>query len=159
MLLTLVPIALSLAAFVFSVFTWRERKSKDQRGLFLRMHERLIDIDLQRGRRILTNEVNSLANARELFRDAPDKYDLANRSLAMLDVAALYVERGYIDKALFLDEWGSVYGRLFESAQYFIAERVERNPVYAHWPWPHFQALANQVRKSDEALGSTGPAD
>jgi len=27
----------------------------------------------------------------------------------MLDVAALYVERGYVDKSLFVDEWGSVY--------------------------------------------------
>jgi len=47
LLSTVIPIVISVAAFVFSMFTWRDRKLNDKRDLFLRMHERLIDLDLQ----------------------------------------------------------------------------------------------------------------
>jgi hypothetical protein len=97
----LIPIVISCAAFVFSVFTWRERRAQDQRDLFLRIHERLVDVDLQRGRRVLFQMVQSIEDARALFQDRREDSDLANRALAMLDVAALYVERGYVDRDLF----------------------------------------------------------
>jgi hypothetical protein len=84
MLLTVIPIVLASAAFLFSIFTWRERRSQDQRDLFLKMHERLIDIDLQRGRRILGQAIHSAKDVQALFHDSPDQYDLANRALAML---------------------------------------------------------------------------
>jgi hypothetical protein len=159
MVITIISIVLSSAAFLFSVFTWRERKSQDQRDLFLKMHERLIDIDLQRGRRILTQTINSAKDASALFRDSPDQYDLANRALAMLDVAALYVECGYIDKSLFIREWGSVYSHIRDSALYFIADREARNTVSSNWSWPHFRALADEARGSIAAVPSTEPAD
>jgi hypothetical protein len=148
MLISVISIVLSSAAFLFGVFTWRERKSQDQRDLFLKVHERLIDIDLQRGRRILAQAIHSAKDAAALFRDSPDQYDLANRALAMLDVAALYVERGYIDKSLFVGEWGSVYGRIRDPARYFIADREERDSIYSLRPWPHFQAFADEVHGS-----------
>jgi hypothetical protein len=158
MILTAISIALACAAFLFSIFTWRERRSQDQRDLFLKMHERLIDIDLQRGRRVLAQSIRSTKDAQALFRDSPERYDLANRALAMLDVAALYVEHRYIDKSLFMDEWGSVYGRILESAQYFIADRDERNPISSHGSWPHFQLLAHEARRYT-VTRSARPAD
>ena len=36
MLISIISIVLSSAAFLFSIFTWRERKSQDQRDLFLK---------------------------------------------------------------------------------------------------------------------------
>ena len=159
MVITIISIVLSSAAFLFGVFTWRERKSQDQRDLFLKMHERLIDMDLQSGRRILVQTIHSAKDASALFRDSPDQYDLANRALAMLDVAALYVERGYIDKSLFMGEWGAVYGRILDSAQYFIVDREARNTAYSNRSWPHFRALADEARGSISAVPSTEPAN
>src|SRR6185437_15728065 len=100
------------AAFAFSVFTWRERKVKDQRDLFLRVHERLVDVDLQRGRRIIYQDVNSVQDVQHLMRERPGDYDTANRALAVLDIAALYVERGYLDEQLFMQEWGLAYANI-----------------------------------------------
>jgi hypothetical protein len=70
---------------------------------------------------------------------------LFSRALAMLDVAGLYVEQDYIDKPLFIQEWGSVYSALQEGLTQLIAERGVRDPAYHTWSWPHFQALANEV--------------
>ena len=63
----------------------------------------------------------------------------------MLDLAALYVERGYIDKSLFIEEWGAVYSNLLGGAMLFIAERARNRSVDNIWSWPHFQALANEM--------------
>lgn len=141
---TLIAIIISCSAFAFSVFTWRERRAQDQRDLFLRIHERLIDADLQRGRRILF-QMHSIEDAQTLFRDKPEDSNLANRALAMLDVAALYVERGYVDRSLFNQEWGFTYASILESARYFIAERASRGVRPGPQPWPHFQRLASQA--------------
>lgn len=62
--------------------------------------------DLQRGRRVLFQMVQSIEDAQALFQDRREDSDLANRALAMLDVAALYVERGYIDRDLFVSRMG-----------------------------------------------------
>jgi hypothetical protein len=140
-----IALVISLAAFIFSVINRRERKLQDQRDLYLKIHERLVDIDLQRGRRIIYRDVHSAEDAEALFRERPEDYDLANRALAMLDVAALYEEQRYIDSKLFMREWGSVYARIHGNSGYFIAERIARSvePVYP--AWPHFQSLARRA--------------
>src|SRR5262249_46054511 len=138
----LIPIVISIAAFVFSLFTWRERKAQDQRDLFLQIHERLAEVDLQHGRRILFQDIQSAKDARALSRNNPRDYDLASRALAMLDIAALYVEHDYIDKKLFMNEWGFTYATVRKHAQYFIDERISRGAMSAYWAWPHFLAFS-----------------
>jgi len=64
----------------------------------------------------------------------------------MLDVAALYVEQGYIDKSLFMQEWGTVYSALKQCVETLIAQRSDR-PYYT-WSWPHFQAMAIEAQKT-----------
>ena len=113
-LIPVISIIVSCGAFIFSLYTWRERVVQDQRDLFLRLHERLLDVELQHGRRILFREVNSIADARNLFQNNPERYDLANMALAMLDTAALYVEGRYIDGNLFMQEWGYTYKNILE---------------------------------------------
>jgi hypothetical protein len=135
----------SLAAFIFSVINWRERKRQDRRDLYLKIHERLVDINLQRGRRIIYRDVHSAEDAEALLREKPEDYDLANRALAMLDVAALYEEQGYIDGELFMREWGPVYARIRENSGYFIAERTARSVAPVDPAWPHFQSLARRA--------------
>jgi hypothetical protein len=86
-----IALGISLLAFCFGIFSWLEHKRQDKRDLFLKINERLAEIDLQRGRRILYRDVNSKEDAKALLDKRPDDYDLANRALAMLDIAALYV--------------------------------------------------------------------
>ncbi len=100
----IISIIISCGAFIFSLYAWRERVAQDRRDLYLRLHERLLDVELQHGRRILFRKVNSIDDARTLFREKPERYDLANMALAMLDTAALYVEHGYIDSELYMEE-------------------------------------------------------
>src|SRR5262249_25755565 len=102
-------------------------------------------------RGILFQEVKSLEDAQKLFQDRRTDSELVNRALAMLDIAALYVERGYIDRNLFLAEWGFAYASILEHAGYFIDERASRiiRPALRS----HFQLLAEQAaehRRSDE---------
>ena len=155
------PIALSISvlAFIFSVFSWLERKRQDRRDLFLKINERLAEIDLQRGRRILYRDVNSKEDAKTLFDQRPDDYDLANMALAMLDIAALYVEQRYIDRRLFMNQWGLAYARLRENSCYFINERAARSTVPVPQPWPHFQrfvAQATQHFRTDDGSAVEG---
>ncbi|GAA3335891.1 hypothetical protein GCM10020358_05950 [Amorphoplanes nipponensis] len=54
----------------------------------------------------------------------------------MLDVAGMYVAKGYIDRADFLAEWGTVYGRVWLACQPFLEVRLSgiatgRNPRVA----------------------------
>jgi hypothetical protein len=148
-LVSLISIIISCGAFIFSLYTWRERIAKDQRDLFLRLHERLLDVELQHGRRILFRQINSMEDVRALFHEKPELYDLANMALAMLDTAALYVERRYIDGELFMEEWGYTYRQMLEHASYFLAERVERNAVPNPHPWGHFYSFAKQATKRE----------
>jgi hypothetical protein len=143
-----ISIVISFAAFALSVFTWRERRQNDRRDLFLKVHERLIDLDLQRGRRILGLSVHTPEDAWELLHDRPDDYELVSRALSMLDVAALYVERGFIDRSLFVAEWGDVYSGLQKASAMLVAQRAHRSSTYSTWSWPHFQRLASEINGS-----------
>jgi hypothetical protein len=142
---SVISIVISSVAVAFSLFTWREHKTKDRRDLLLSIHERLIDVELQRGRRVLYQRVNSVEEAETLLRESPDEYDQANRALSMMDLAALYVEHKYIDRQAFLEEWGPTYAHAWKSGQHLIAERINRQEAIKAWPaWPHFQLLAKQ---------------
>ena len=77
---------------------------------------------------------------------------MVSRTLSMLDVAALYVEQGYIDKKLFMEEWGALYLSLREKFLMLLRERAKNDASYM-WMWPHFQALA------DDAYAQARPSD
>jgi hypothetical protein len=139
-----VALVISTVALAFGVFTWRDRKSQEKRDLFLQLHERLHDVQLQRGRRVLY-QLRSEDDAEDLFRHRPEDYDLANKALWMLDIAALYAEQDYVDRELFMQEWGFVYAAIFEHGRRFINERVRRTELSAKFAWPHFQSLAEQA--------------
>jgi hypothetical protein len=141
LLISLIPIVIASTALGFSVFTWRERQAKDQRDLFLRLHERLIDIDLHRGRRILTERINSPEDAATLLRDSPTDYELVFRALAMFDIVALYAERRYIDRNLLLEEWGGSYAGAWEHGRHVITERLNRQTSSSWSGWPHFRHM------------------
>src|SRR5262245_19077114 len=96
-----IALIISSAASAFGIFTWRDHKRQDKRDLLLQLHERLHDVELQRGRRILY-QVRSVEDARALFQQGPEDYDVDNKALWMWDIAALYADKGYIDRAGFM---------------------------------------------------------
>jgi hypothetical protein len=155
-LVPILSILISCGAFAFSLYTWRERVTQDQRDLFLRIHERLLEVELQHGRRILFRQVNSVEDVKILFRDKPEHYDLANMALAMLDTAALYVEHRYIDGELYMQEWGYTYKNILEHARYFLAEREERSALPNPRPWRHFFSFAIEASRREWPEYNTG---
>jgi hypothetical protein len=137
-----ISILVSFGAFAFSLYSWRERVRQDQRDLFFKLHEHLVGADQQRGRRILYRQIHCVEDAQVLLRENPLEYDLANMALATLDIAALYVERNYIDEKTFMEEWGYTYKDIFEHARSFITERLERNAAPHPHPLGHFHSFA-----------------
>jgi hypothetical protein len=142
---SIIAILISCSAFGFSLYTWREGISRGRRDLFLRLHESLIETEHQKGRRTLYQKVNSVEDARSLFLGNPEDYALANKALAMLDTAALYAERAYIDGGLFMEEWGYTFKNMLKHAEYFMAERKDRNALPNTRPIVHFFAFAEQA--------------
>jgi hypothetical protein len=144
MQVSIVSITIAIFALGVSVFTLRERRAVDKRDLFLRMHERLLDQDVTRGRRILTREIHSTSDVHHLCAERHRDYEYVSHALSMLDFAALYVKKGYIDKEVFIGEWGVVYAEVREHFLLFIKERAKDDPSYM-WSWRHFQALADEA--------------
>lgn len=136
------PFVFSTAALAISALTYRDRRTSDRRDLFLKMHERLVDPDLQEGRRLLYERVGSKRDAAVLRADAKEDYQKINRALAMFDIFSMYVSRGYIDRKLALEEWGHSLGRAYAQAEPFIEERAS---VQSWTPWPHFRRFGPEA--------------
>ncbi|PWN03754.1 hypothetical protein DJ010_06685 [Nocardioides silvaticus] len=144
----------SIASFVFasaaltlSPVTYRQRSEQDRRDLFLTMHERLIASDVQRGRRLL-HEVGSEHEAALLRTNDPERYQEVNRAIAMLDVFAMYIQRGYINRETALEEWGHAFARAYEKATFVIDDRAA-NQTWV--PWPHLRAFGPEAVRWHEA--------
>ncbi|MFF2276223.1 hypothetical protein [Agromyces sp. NPDC058126] len=131
-----IALVISIAAFGFTLLSFALQRAKDRRDLFLSMHRALIEPDLQEGRRRL----NALDESRlgSIQDDDLDGYQQINRSLAMFDIFAMYVNRRYISEELALEEWGDVLARTWTKAEPFIEARGER---FGHRPWPHLRAF------------------
>jgi hypothetical protein len=138
-----ISLAIALIALGLNGMTFRDRRRQDRRDLFLKLHERLIDPEVQRGRRLLYERVHSPADAARLREHAPDEYELVNRSLAMFEVFAMYVERGYIDRAIALQEWGRTIARAYDRAEHFLDDRAQHQT----WkPWPNLRVFGPAAR-------------
>lgn len=158
MFTTVVSIVFSSAALVISALAYISRQRQDRRDLFLKLHERLVDPEIQLGRRVLFEQVHSVADAERLRNDAQESYQLINRSLAMFDILAMYVDRGYIDKSLALEEWGHSFARTFRQAQPFIADRLA---VQSWAAWPHlreFGVVAEEWHTAHPSKHDRSPA-
>jgi hypothetical protein len=115
--------------------------------LFLKLHERLVEPDLQRGRRLVFTHAKTVDDVIELRDRQAAEFDLINRALSMLDIAGLYVERNYIVKEDFLSEWGTALGPIWLASDPFLQVRFGGTRG-----WPHFRALGQEAA---EALDTT----
>lgn len=132
-------------ALVVSISTFFVTRRRDRRDLFLKIHERQLDPDLQEGRRLLYQSFNGdVIPDFDAMRDGDfDTYSKINRALAMLHTMGLYAEKRYVQKALVLDEWADSLARLAPYARVFIQHRsAAGRPA-----WPHLRKLLAAAEK------------
>jgi hypothetical protein len=150
---------ISLAALAFTGFSFRDRRRQDRRDLFLKVHERLLDPDLQRGRRLLFSHAQTVEAVIELRDQHLEEFDLINRSLAMFDVAGMYAAKNYIDGRDFLAEWGLSYGRCWIAADAFLQVRFGSVPGGDARGWPHFRRLGPVAAGALDPIPAPRPSD
>jgi hypothetical protein len=138
-----IPTVISIAAFLFALVNFLVTLIRDRRRLFLSMHERLIDPDLQRGRRLLVNEVHSVEDVQVVRERSEDDYQLMNRALAMFDIFGMYVRRRYISRKLAFEEWGHTFAKVAEHGQYFIDHRAQSQGWQS---WPNLRQVGSEAR-------------
>src|ERR1700745_1588225 len=126
-----------------------ERIAKDRRELFLRLHDRLTDTAQQQGRWALFHDVNSVEDARNLRRNEMERYSLANMALATIDAAALYAERGYIDRTLFMEEWGFYIRTSWSMRNILFPNESSAMPGLTLGPIGHFFSFAAQATRRE----------
>jgi hypothetical protein len=143
---------ISVAALAITGLSYRDRRRQDRRDLFLKLHERLVEADLQRGRRLLFTRARTVEAVLKLRDEEPESFDLINRAIAMYDVAGLYVARNYVDKQDFMTEWGPVYGRAWLAADAFLAVRLGDRQG-----WRYFRELGVEAAAALEPEPAPAP--
>jgi len=138
-------VLISLTALTLTGLSYRDRRKQDRRDLFLKLHERLVEPDLQRGRRLMFAHAQTTEAVKELREQKPELYDQINRALAMFDIAGMYITKGYINKKDFMAEWGSVYGRAWLAAQPFLEVRFGGIHSDGQRGWPHLRTLGPEA--------------
>jgi hypothetical protein len=147
-----ISLAIALAAFGINGASFRDRRRQDRRDLFLKMHERLVEPELQEGRRVIFETIHSRADAAALRAAGGKEYALANRALAMYDVFALYVSEGYIEHDLALREWGPNLASIWGHARFFIEDR---EAAASRSVWLNLQNFANEAIERREVQAAS----
>ncbi len=129
------------AAIVATVALLRSHRT-DRRDLMLKMHEALLAVDVQRGRRLLFEN----AETGEGWEDrlSADDRDQINRALALFDVLGYYVHRKYVRLDDALELWGYTTARCWEVGLPYLAMRRERPGNETLWPF--YEELADEAR-------------
>lgn len=149
LIVSALAVGLSLAALLRS-------RGQARIDLFVDFHQRLLDPELHRGRRVLLDHVTSTSDVRRLRADE-EAYFAVNRALATLDVLAGHAERGWMDRELVLAEWGELFALIAPPAKHFAAVRAEELGLRS-LPWPHLRrlgAIATERMQGDDRSSET----
>jgi hypothetical protein len=120
MLIAVIPIAVSAAALILSLYIFFDNRRQDRRNVLLKMHELLVGDDLQRGRYLLFEKVIDEASVQSL--SGQDYRDI-NRALATYNLLGLYVKNRYVEARDVLDVWDRSIYRTWVAGQPFLAHR------------------------------------
>ncbi len=131
-------------AFGFSEKAREETLNLNKRDLFLTLHEKLCTADQLWGRRVIREKINSPQEAEQLRASGHPDGQAAAGALAMLDMLSLYVDKGFVEKDLVLEEWGHVLADLDGNATIFIGNRAANRD---RKPWVHFQDFSADAVK------------
>ncbi|MEU6841544.1 hypothetical protein ABZ930_06670 [Streptomyces sp. NPDC046716] len=139
-------VGISAVALLISLYSIFRSVRNDRRDIFLRLHESLIDPQLQAGRRVLHEMRGGVESL------TPEQYELANRALAALDVAGFYCSKNYVREKDFLELWAPTLAALKRSAGPFVAHRDAQRPR-AFPSWPHYRRLTDRCEEYVRAHG------
>src|SRR5689334_656080 len=117
---TILPIALSVIALVFSIYTFIDNHMRDRRDILMKMHDLLISDDLQRGRYLLFDKI---VDEDSVDRLSEQDYRDINRAIAAFNLLGIYVKNRYVSERDVMDAWGRSIYRSWIAAQPFLAHR------------------------------------
>jgi len=147
-MISVLPIALSITALIFSVYVFFNSRVRDRRDVLMKMSEMFISDDLEKGRYLLFNKVTDKASVDHLD---DQEYHNINRALSAFNLLGLYVKNGYISEKEAIETWGwSVY-RSWVAAQPFLEHREQG---HGYRPWPYFDLLAEKTRETLSRSGN-----
>jgi len=134
-------VAISVAALAVSLSALLATRWRDRRDLLLRMHERLITTDQQRGRRLVYKMSESGMRVEDL---TDEQYELVNNALASLNTLGIYYQRRYVRRRDLLEIWSEALVSLLRPAETFLAHR---DALPGGGRWPQLQVLAHDARQ------------
>ncbi|UKA59141.1 hypothetical protein [Arthrobacter sp. FW306-2-2C-D06B] len=132
-------VILAGSALIVSLAALSFNRRKAKQDTFLSIHDKLIALDLQEGRRLLFEKINSPEDADRLLQEDIASYHKINRALAMYDVLGLYVKRRYVVKSWVLEEWGPGLAKARVPGKHFIAHRTKQGVPSS---WKNFDSLS-----------------
>ncbi|MCX4983470.1 hypothetical protein [Streptomyces sp. NBC_00572] len=137
------------SAFTLSIIALLVSRKQEKRILFLSLNERLMQPELQEGRTLLRESIESTSDAENVYALNKNQHWSISRAVAMFDLLGLYVKHGYIKKDLALEEWGKTLTLSYEGhGEHFVRAREE---ALGWSPYPHFKYIAEMARR--EGLG------
>lgn len=146
--------------------------SLQRQAAYQRLHERLIEPDVAKGRRLLimthharlareaTGETIPLGyEGRDPAKARPDyayplptdeDWDLVNHSLALLDTLGYYLKSGLIDQGTFAESWRTPLQNLRDPLLEFQKHRYALN---IHQPWSYLSGMMEEIPNHEENTG------
>ncbi|MFC5182518.1 hypothetical protein [Actinomadura harenae] len=113
-------LAISFIALAFSLAVFLHGRWRDNRDLFLKLHERLVDAEMQKGRRLLYEVA---AQRRDIADLSEGDHLVIHHALAAFNVLGIYYQRRYVSRRDVLDLWALPLVRTLAAAQPFLEER------------------------------------
>lgn len=111
----------------------------------LKLHESLLSLDSQKGRRLLYEYAELGPDWKETLAEPSntEDRDQINRSLSQFDVLGYYVLKGYVRKEDALDLWGITLLRCWDTGRPYLDARRQRPGNAALWPY--YENIARQA--------------
>jgi hypothetical protein len=141
---TTIGILLSGFAFAISLAGFVDGRKKDQRDLFINVHQVMISKEISRGRRVLltASEAAEAGDHRAWRGMTDDERDEAGRALAFFDLLGMYVDSGYVNRRETVKVWGPTIVRTIEAGRPYLDERRIKQPYL----WPFLDSLEQRSR-------------
>ena len=134
-----VSLAISSAALALSLGAFLTTRWRDRRDLLLRVHERMVAADQQRGRRLIYEMSARRTRVEDL---SDDDYVLVNNALASLNNLGIYYRRRYVRRKDILELWALPVVRLLRAAEPFLAHR---DGLVGTRTWPELRSFASDA--------------
>jgi len=151
-MLALISVVISLMAVGFSILVFVDNRRRDQRDLFLKIHQQMIGERLQRGRRILFQKAKDEASIAEL---SDEEYREINEALSFYNILGFYVQNRYVRERDVMEFWAVPVVRAWKAAKPFIAYRVSRDGYHV---LDSFENLAARAERELLRRGATSAA-